>query len=507
MTAEALKDGGDFIVKELLTICNLVYKECHAPKQWTSSYIIPLPKKGNLQLMSNWRGISLMSIAAKVYNRMILNRIRDHIDKILRKNQAGFRQGRSCIQQITILRRIIEGAYSQDIPLFITFIDFKKAFDSIDRAMMFAILLHYGIPAMIVAAIRVLYDESKSQVYIQGQLSEPFNITTGVLQGDVLAPFLFIIVIDFVSKRSAEGFGYLTHKGNDQDKSGRTLRSTTRTPDYKLNDLAFADDVALLENSAAQSQRQLDVYKTNAGQVGLDINTKKTEQMRLNQPDGAAQVNPLTIDGQDIAIVDDFKYLGSHMASSEKDVNTRIGLAWGAFNKLRTILTSPTLHLQLRTRIFKAACISILLYGCESWILTEALSDRLDTYARACYRTMLGIKQSVDRITNSALYKRVGELPLHETIRERQLNFTGHCIRMADDEPINRFILYESKIRPSLRRGAPRRTYRQQISSYLTPKGEQTLGPEEIRALAKNKDQWRKHFVVPRPKKPPDPSP
>jgi len=120
---------------------------------------------------------------------------------------------------------------------------------------------------------------------------------------------------------------------------------------------------------------------------------------------------------------------------------------------------------------------------------------------------MLGIKQSVDRITNSALYKRVGELPLHETIRERQLNFTGHCIRMADDEPINRFILYESKIRPSLRRGAPRRTYRQQISSYLTPKGEQTLGPEEIRALAKNKDEWRKHFVVPRQKKPPDPSP
>ena len=134
MTAEVLKDGGNFIVDELLKICKLVYEKCQAPSQWTSSLKIPLPKKGNLQLMTNYRGICLMSIAAKVYNRMILNRIRTIIDAKLRKNQAGFRTSRSCIQQIHILRRIMEGAFSQNIPLFITFIDFKKAFDSIDRA-------------------------------------------------------------------------------------------------------------------------------------------------------------------------------------------------------------------------------------------------------------------------------------------------------------------------------------------------------------------------------------
>ena len=178
MTAETLKDGGQTIVYELTHICQLVYENCHAPSQWTSSLIIPLPKKGNLQLMSNYRGISLMSIAAQVYNRILLNRIRAPIDALLRKNQAGFRTGRSCIQQIHILRRIMDGAFSNDIPLFITFIDFKKAFDSIDRDMMFAILLHYGIPPEIVKAIRVLYDKSSSRVYIDGQVSEPFDITT-----------------------------------------------------------------------------------------------------------------------------------------------------------------------------------------------------------------------------------------------------------------------------------------------------------------------------------------
>jgi hypothetical protein len=184
MTAEVLKDGGTFIASQLHTICQLAYGECHTPSHSTTSLIIPLPKKGNLQLMSNYRGISLMSIAAKVYNRILLDRIREPIDKLLRKTQAGFRSGRSCVQQIHILRRIMDGAYSDAIPMFITFIDFKKTSRSINRDMMFAMLRHYGIPEKIVSVIRVLCDNSSSQVYVDGKLSNTFDIRTGVLQGE-----------------------------------------------------------------------------------------------------------------------------------------------------------------------------------------------------------------------------------------------------------------------------------------------------------------------------------
>ena len=78
------------------------------------------------------------------------------------------------------------GDFSQNIPLFITFVDLKKAFESIDRDVIFAILQHYGISDKIVSAIRVLYDQSISQVYIQGQLSKTLTITTGMLKGDLL---------------------------------------------------------------------------------------------------------------------------------------------------------------------------------------------------------------------------------------------------------------------------------------------------------------------------------
>lgn len=139
--------------------------------------------------MSNYRGISLMSILAKVYNRIILNRIRPVIDKLLRPNQAGFRPGRNANEQINALRRMIEGANEKALPLVIVFVDFFKAFDSIIRGMLFEILRLYGIPNTIVEAIKRLYDSSKGIVLVDGAQSEPFNITTGVLQGDVLAHF------------------------------------------------------------------------------------------------------------------------------------------------------------------------------------------------------------------------------------------------------------------------------------------------------------------------------
>jgi hypothetical protein len=455
-------------------------------------------QKSDLEQMTNYRGISLRSIAAKVFKRILLNRIRRPINAILRKNQAGFRTGRSCVQQIHILRRIMEGACNQNIPLFITFIDFMKALDSIDREMMFSILRHYGIPEKIVKAIRVLYDNSTSRVFVEGELSEPFQITTGVLQGDVLAPFLFIIITDYVSRQAASDYGYITHKAAPTRTNPRPSRSTstlTTPSERKLSDLAFVDDLALLEGSSDRAQPQLDSFKNKAATVGLRINTKKTEQMQLNRPSGMT-ITKLECEGQEISSVDDFKYLGSYVGSTTKDINNRNALAWLAFSRLKSILKSDRAKPSFKLRLFNAACISVLLYRCETWVLNETLSKKLDVFARTCYRIMFNIKQAEEHVSKQQLYRRTGQRPIREIVRERQLKFTGHCIRMNKEEYTNIYALYKSEVGHNPI-GRPKETYLDLISKYVSGDKRIKLIADEIARMASDKGKWRQ-IVVPK---------
>ena len=106
--------------------------------------ILPFPKKGDLGLAKNYRGITLTSMAAKIYNALLRNRIEPKIDNILRKNQNGFRRNRSTTSEIVTIRRILEGAQTKNLQATLLFVNFTKAFDSIHRGKMEQILLAYG---------------------------------------------------------------------------------------------------------------------------------------------------------------------------------------------------------------------------------------------------------------------------------------------------------------------------------------------------------------------------
>ena len=120
---------------ELLGFCNGVYMG-NPIDAWTEGCILPFPKKGDLGIASNYRGITLTAIAAKIYNLLLLNRIQPEIEKILRPNQNGFRKNRSTVGQILTVRRIIEGISSKNLTATLLFVDFSKAFDSIHRGQM-----------------------------------------------------------------------------------------------------------------------------------------------------------------------------------------------------------------------------------------------------------------------------------------------------------------------------------------------------------------------------------
>ena len=369
-----------------------------------------------------------MSIAAKVYNKILLNRIRPHVDPLLRSNQAGFRPGRSCAQQIHILRRVMEGFNEYQLPLTVTFVDFKKAFDSINRSVMFAVLRHYGIPQTLVNAIQVLYSNSSSAVMVDGGISEPFDVTTGVLQGDVLAPFLFIILVD-----------YLLDKASGPDSGVVTCpRQSRRYPAKVLNDLDFADDIALLESSMPRAQSQLTRTADAAADLGLIISAPKTEYMTINcQPQP-----PLQVYGNPINHVTNFRYLGSMMGSSarrlEETKKLLLGQPSGNWSTYGKVLPSP---FPPKVKLFDTTCVTVLLYGCESWVISKDMENKINSFGTSCYRIMLNIKR-VDRVPNTTIYNLTETTPLVVRARIRQLKFIGHILRLPNDELAKEYALY-----------------------------------------------------------------
>lgn len=254
----------------ILEFCNLALMENSQPDIWSLSNIIPVPKSGDLSKPDNYRGISLTCITAKMYNRMILNRIRGAIDPYLRENQNGFREGRSTVTQILALRRIIEEVKKNNLTAVLCFIDFKKAFDSIHRGVMMNILKAYGVPPYLLRAIGTMYTNTRAKVVTPDGNSEEFDILAGVLQGDTLAPFLFIIVLDYTLRQAING--------QEQDLGFTiTPKRSRRFPAVVLTDLDYADDISLLSDRADQAQELLTRVETECAKVGLRLNAKKTD--------------------------------------------------------------------------------------------------------------------------------------------------------------------------------------------------------------------------------------
>ena len=239
---EAIKADMTTSVDILHTLFTKIWNEEDIPGDWKKGILIKLPKKGDLGNCNNYRGITLLSIPGKVFNRIILNKLKDIVDPKLRDNQAGFRKNRSCVDQITTLRLIVEQSLEWNSSFYINFIDYEKAFDSVDRDMLWKIMRHYGIPEKIVNLVRSLYVGTNCQVSHDGQLSEPFQINTGVRQGCLLSPFLFTLAVDWILKESTKG----------------KKCEVQWTPWIQLEDLDFADDLSLMSHTKHQMQSKTD---------------------------------------------------------------------------------------------------------------------------------------------------------------------------------------------------------------------------------------------------------
>lgn len=466
--AEALKADLDASVEMLYPLFERIWEEEDVPADWKEGYLIKLPKKGDLSNCNNYRGITLLSVPGKVFNRVLLERMKETVDSQLRDEQAGFRQNRSCTDQIATLRIIVEQSLEWKSSLYINFIDYEKAFDSVDRGTLWKLLRHYGIPAKMVTLIRNSYDGMSCRVIHGGQLTDSFQVRTGVRQGCLLSPFLFLLAIDWIMKTS----------------TSERRNGIQWTLWRQLEDLDFADDLALLSHSQQQMQEKTSVVAATSSQVGLNIHKDKTKILKTN----STSTEPVTLNGSPLEEVQSFTYLGSiidQQGGTDADVKARIGKARAAFIQLKNIWTSRDLSLTTKIRLFNSNVKSVLLYGAETWRTTKTTTRKVQTFINSCLRRILQIRWP-DTISNVNLWERTCQLPAEEEIRKRRWGWIGHTLRKPPTSITRQALRWNPQ--GKRKRGRPRNTWRRDLEADTTKMG---YTWNQLERMAQDRGLWR----------------
>ena len=330
----------------VLPIMNGILAGEEPPQIWRRSIIVAIPKKGNSTLLTNQRGLSLMCVNAKLFNRVLLVRLRERLEMLLLPWQAGFRPGRNTVEQIICLRMAIDACRSRKRNMVVIFVDFSKAFDCVDRKALKDILALYHIPVPFINAIMSLYTDTAACVRTSSGRTDEFDTTSGVLQGDTLAPYLFVIVMDYIMRTSltAED-GYTVRR-----------RMSARHPAVRIPALAYADDAALMSDNGAAAQRQLHRFETASAKVGLRLNATKTEVMFVGD---TPHMDIHTTSGITLAVCNEFCYLGCNVADNTGAFQRRRQIAWVAARKLTAVWNS-TASDGAKMKLFKSTVESVL---------------------------------------------------------------------------------------------------------------------------------------------------
>ena len=271
-------------------------------------------------------------------------------------------------------------------------------------------------PQLIKGRLHRDFSTTKVKVRSPDGDTECFGIVARVLQGDTLAPYFFIICLDYVFRASIDKI--------TENSFQLTKKRSRRYPAKTITDADYAEYIAILANTPNQAETLLHSLERAAAGIGLHVNAHKTEYMCFNQTGDIS-----TLEGTSLKLVDKFTYLGSSVSSTEKDIDMRLTKAWTAIDKLSTIGKSDLTD-KIKRSFFQAAVVLILLYGCTTLTLTKRLEKKLDSNYTRMLRAILN-KSWWQHPTRHQLY---GHLPsITKTIQVRRTRQAGHCWRSRDE--------------------------------------------------------------------------
>ena len=422
---EMLKEEGVTVLEWLVRVFNICFMMSVVPVDWIIACMVPLYKgKGDVHEYSNFRGISLLSVVGKVYGRVLINMIREKTENVIAEVQGGFRRGRTCTDQIFIIRQICEKYLGKGKDVYFAFLDLAKVYDRVDRDAMWNVLRLYGIGGRLLRGVKSLCVGSKACVRVGNGVSEWFPVRMGLRQGCVMLPWLFRMYIDgMVRKVNAQalGRGLRLVDGNDSE--------------WELNQLLFVNDTVVV----AGSERKLCQLVTEFGRVcerrKLQVNVGKSNVMRCTRNEDGARLNVM-LNGEALEEVDQFKYLGSVIAANggvEADVHHRVNEGCKVLGALKGVMKNRGLGMNVKKVSYEKLVVLTVMYGSESWGMKVTERQKLNMCEMKCLRSMTGVSR-LDRVRNKVVRARTGvRRELAARVDMNVLRWFGHVERMDNE--------------------------------------------------------------------------
>ncbi|BHF65273.1 hypothetical protein SprV_0200828300 [Sparganum proliferum] len=408
--AEIYKSRVNTLASWLREVIKKAWKNEVAADDWGLGILVPILKKEGKTRFENYRGISLIEIAAKIFAIALLRRFQAMRDSRTRPNQAGFRAGRGCADQLFALRRILEFCHSCHWqPTTVCFVDFAVAFDSVHLESLWHIMALDGVPPEIIAMIETYSHPTTARVLVRNNLPQPFGVRSGVQQGCILPPILFNYAIDCILGRALHGEG------------------VEFAPGHRMTGLDYVDNISLLASSFGDLQCMVSRVNEVAKSVGLSTNARRTKVFSSCTPD--QKKAPLGTDGCQLEEVDSFKYLGARLlpnGQSKDEIVFRIDAARRVFASLRKCLwTRRDLYISTKIRVYRAPVRSVLFYSCECWAVRVEDDRSLQVFDHHCLRTILRVKYT-DFVSNETVHARCDNITrMTQAIQERRLQWFG----------------------------------------------------------------------------------
>ena len=307
-----LKEAQDVLLPFLIKLFNLLYDSHYFPKVWSKSVILPIHKKGDSNNPDNYRGISLLCATSKLFTSILANRLRTWMemeDKICFE-QAGFRADHSTVDHIfTLYALILKHVYGEGRgKLFVCFVDYRKAFDSVNHANLWRVLYESGMSTKFMLMIKAIYANVQSCVRWQHALSDFFPCSVGVKQGAIESPGIFSLYINAVAEH--------VHLNG---KHGVQLLPCMR----EVFLLMFADNVVFISTTPRGLQNQIDNLVEVSNKLSLKVNTDKTKIMTFRKGGHLAKGEHWFLEGTKLEVVNRYKYLG-YVFTTRLSLNTAL---------------------------------------------------------------------------------------------------------------------------------------------------------------------------------------